>query len=50
MFLVPLAMLSLASCSDSDWDVVDGADPDFAVKAEHLRNWAVPMAMYRNST
>lgn len=40
MFLVPLAMLSLASCSDSDWDVVDGADPNFAVKAEHVQTVA----------
>lgn len=40
LFLVPLAILGLASCSDDSWDTVDGADPDFAVKAEHIKTVA----------
>lgn len=40
LFLVPLAILGMASCSDDSWDTVDGADPDFTVKAEHVQTVA----------
>ena len=31
-----LSLLAVSSCSDDKWEIVDNADPNFAVTSEHV--------------